>query len=611
MDTFAIPFGVFVVGIFPFVVIAAVIAFIFSRRTPSGERGPGIGIGTTRRVFLYGLSFVALMIGATGATLLVSGFLDLVAPGSVLAYDSTSVAFGIASSTVGLGVWGVLTWVARRSLGRYPAEAGTLGRKLYVYAVLGVSAVVVAISFVQFIAQLLRPSDFDPPVLAPMVVWGLVWGWHWVSEQAEGQPSAIAQTVRRLYVYGVSVYAIIVLVSGANTLLTFFFSAAYSAAFGDATVFYQSFGFWSALTHAGLALGVVGGIWWWFHWHNVARHDQQSDLRRAVIYVLGLLGGSVSLVVAVSIGIFFVLWWLIDPPRETSAFGHFDVLPRTLAAALIAVGVWGYHASVALAEAPAGPGGARSGLRVYRYVSALVGLGTLWAGLIIVLGVAIGLVTSQEGIALVESGRGTQLASALTLMIVGAPLWTWHWQRMQALVRAEDDERGTLARRAYVFGVLGIAVLVVLIALSTVLFMVLDALLSGDFGVETVDDFRWAFAAAAVAAAVGVYHWLVTREDRTLMPEEEPTPGEEPATAASERAPKQITAAAPAGAESIVNAIAERIGASVAVWRRQDDARPPELTPQQLDDIAARVQSAPGDRVLLVLDADGVQVIPV
>ena len=606
MDTLGILFGVFIAGIFPFVVIGAVVAFIFSRRSPSGEHGPGIGIGTTRRVFLYGLSFVALMVGATGATLLVSGFLDLVAPGSVLAYyDSTSVAFGIASSTVGLGTWGVLTWVARRSLGRYPAEAGTLGRKLYVYAVLAVSAIVVAVWFVQFIAQLFRPSDFDPTVLAPMLVWGLVWGWHWVNEQAEGQPSAIAQSVRRLYVYGLSVYALIVLVTGANTLLTFFLTAAYAAAFGDDAVLRQSFGFWSALTQSGLALGVVGGIWWWFHWHNVARHDQQSDLRRAVIYVLGLLGGSVSLVVAVSIGIFFVLWWLIDPPRETSAFGHFDVLSRTLAAALIAAGVWGYHASVALAEAPAGPGGARSGLRVYRYVSALVGLGTLWAGLIIVLGVAIGLVTSQEGIALVESGRGTQLASALTLMIVGAPLWTWHWQRMQALVRAEDDERGTLARRAYVFGVLGISVLVVLVALSTVLFRVLDALLSGEFGVGTVDDFRWAFAAAAVSAAVGVYHWLVTREDRTLTPEEEPAPP------ASERAPKQITAAAPAGAESIVNAIAARIGASVAVWRRQDDARPPELTAQQLDDIAARVQSAPGDRVLLVLDADGVQVIPV
>ncbi|MCH8199628.1 MAG: hypothetical protein IIA54_06125, partial [Chloroflexi bacterium] len=48
----------------------------------------------------------------------------------------------------------------------------------------------------------------------------------------------------------------------------------------------------------------------------------------------------------------------------------------------------------------------------------------------------------------------------------------------------------------------------------------------------------------------------------------------------------------------------------VTTWERQDDAGAPELDAPAIEAIAERIRAAPGERVLLVIDADGVQVIP-
>ena len=52
-------------------------------------------------------------------------------------------------------------------------------------------------------------------------------------------------------------------------------------------------------------------------------------------------------------------------------------------------------------------------------------------------------------------------------------------------------------------------------------------------------------------------------------------------------------------------------GADVTTWARQDDAGAPQLDATAIEAIAERIRAAPGERVLLVIDGDGVQVIPV
>ena len=109
------------------------------------------------------------------------------------------------------------------------------------------------------------------------------------------------------------------------------------------------------------------------------------------------------------------------------------------------------------------------------------------------------------------------LATGLSLLAVGLPVWTAHWRVVQSLARREDDsgreERASLPRRAYLYGVALAGALLILYYLAQVVYRVLlwllgdpDAqLLSG----ETVDD----VARSAIAALLWAVHVLAIRTD--------------------------------------------------------------------------------------------------
>jgi hypothetical protein len=195
-------------SLIPLIVLGGIVAAAVVAVRRSGEEPAGPGIGTVRRIFFYGLAFVALMLATSGVTLLLSQVLDSVFGDAIIRQDSFRIAFGLAATVVGFPIWLLLWRAAERSLEQYPAERGTLGRKFYMYLVLGVSAAVGAASLVQLLQGLLTPAAFDVNFIAPVVVWGALWGIHWAWERAEGQPTSIARSVRRLYVYVTSVYGI-------------------------------------------------------------------------------------------------------------------------------------------------------------------------------------------------------------------------------------------------------------------------------------------------------------------------------------------------------------------------------------------------------------------
>ena len=245
-----------------------------------------------------------------------------------------------------------------------------------------------------------------------------------------------------------------------------------------------------------------------------------------------------------------------------------------------------------------------SARRAYRYLTAAVGLGTLAVGLTVLFAVAIGLLVPSAQVTIVgQRWWGAPLSLALTLLLVGTPLWVRYWLRQQDEVRAGDAaERQALSRRTFIFVVFGVAVLATLASGSTFLFMLLSALFESRLSTEVLDGGKWALGVALTAGMLSAYHWQVLKEDRAAAPE----PRRAPAAVA-----KQVTVAAGPRAAALVDAIASAAGTAVTTWERQDDAGAPELDATAIETIAERIRAAPGDRVLLVIDADGVQVIPV
>ncbi len=596
--------GIFEFGFFlvPLLIIGLIVWGIVSAVRRPGGTAQEPGIGSVRRVFFYGLAFVALMLATLGLTLIVGRLIGFRFD-EIVRGGSGKIAFGIAATVVGFPVWALLWRAAQHSLDRYPAERGTLGRKVYVYLVLFVAAVVVAVNLRSAIESVLEPSVEALAAVAPVLAWGALWAVHWRWEAAEGQPTDVARSTRRLYAYLTSTYGLVLLALGVGLLLASLLGTAYDSLFGRAALVAGGPAIWNDTTRGAIASGAVGALWWYLHWHRVSADDADSLLRQIVIYIVAVFGGVVTVIGAAAIALFTTFVWVLDRPALTGAAVHFDGLPTALATALVAGGVWGYHRTVVLAEAQAAGVRLVSAQRGYRYLTAAVGLGTLAVGLTVLFAVAIGLLVPSAQVTIAgQRWWGTPLSLALTLMLVGAPLWVRYWLRQQAEVRTgSGDDRQALSRRTFIFVVFGVAVLATLASGSTFLFMLLDAVFERRLSTEVLDGGKWALGVTLTAGMLSAYHWQVLKEDRAAAPEPEPAPA---------AVAKQVTVAAGPRAAALVDAIAAAIGTGVTTWERQDDAGAPELDAQAIEAIADRIRAAPGDRVLLVIGADGVQVIP-
>jgi len=149
--------------------------------------------------------------------------------------------------------------------------------------------------------------------------------------------------------------------------------------------------------------------------------------------------------------------------------------------------------------------------RLYFYAAAFLGLQLLAAG-------ARGLITIllEPLLSATALGRPQEatfrLSLNVALILVGLPLWVFHWYVAQRGAGAPEEQHARL-RRLYGYLVLAIAVLGLLSALSTLL----RALLSGTmFGGEDMQAAA-AIAALVVHGAIWVYHWRIYGADRAAV----------------------------------------------------------------------------------------------
>ena len=601
-----IVFGI-IFNFIPLLVIVGIIAAIVAavRRRSGAEEEPGIG--TLRRLYYYGLSFVALMVAATGIILLVDYVADRLFGPKVLADGEIQLALGLALTLVGTPIW-FLHWVlAQRAIRQFLGETRGLSRRVYLYLVLGISGVLAAVGLVSLLRWLLGDGSFNGTHLAFPLVWGGLWAFHWRVEDLEGQTTELARSVRRLYVYVTSLYGLGMLTTGVGIIVAQLFQEGYGALFATEFLLPSRETLWSDTTRIGIAVALVGGVYWWWHWHRVYRGDTESVLRQVYLYLFAILGGAIAVVVSLSILLFGVLQWLIGQPDVTGASAHFQFLPSVMAAVVTGAWVWGYHWAVVRQEAPIVVGGMLAARRVYHYLVAALGLGTLAAGLAILFPVVLGVLVPEAR----ERLTGTDwwrnpLTLALTLLVVGTPLWRFYWFGAQREMKAGGtEERTALSRRVFIYGVFCIAILVTLGNLSALLFMFLRDLLEGELSTQVLRDAKWSIGMLVMAGTISVYYWLVLQEDRRAVPATVEAPTGAPPVR------KVIIALASEASQPFVQRLEARLGMPVRLWRRLDPVvGVPAVSEEELSLTQGRIAEAPGDHILLTVDASGVRVIP-
>ena len=453
------------------VAVAAAVAVYMAVRHRRGEGRlvpADPGVGATRRVYFYAVSFASLMMAGNGIVLMLHYAIEAIFGGAVIYSSQTDLAVGMSLTLVGLPLWAFHWRVVQRQSDGAAVERRSLVRKVYLYAVLGVSVGMIIASSIELVELALGLRELRGWPWGGLAGWGAAWAFHWALEQREGQPTEEAVVVRRLYVYLVSLASLTIGASGLAIIAQAVLSGGYDALLREALLLPQGSGIWQA-SDQGAVYALVGFVAWGGHWLYIARGDPPSVVRGAYIFLFAILGGVLTSVGAAGVALFGMLSWSMGAATEPAA-EHFRLLPGALSALAIGAGVWGYHWSLVRREAPAaGPWSAR---RTYDYLVAAVGLGTLAFGAGWVVDTALTVIVESGSPLLAGRPQWREsLSLGVTLLVLGGPLWGYHWTAAQRRLRREGQgERGSLERRLFIFAALGAGAAALLASASTLLF---------------------------------------------------------------------------------------------------------------------------------------------
>jgi hypothetical protein len=192
-----------------------------------------------------------------------------------------------------------------------------------------------------------------------------------------------------------------------------------------------------------------------------------------------------------------------------------------------------------------------------------------------------------------DSGGGTginTLLAAVTLLIIGIPMWAVTWRRVQRLAVVDEDEVTSSTRRTYLFGIFGVGGAVAFGALISLLVAVFQSLLGEGDGGSLIRDIDVPVALLATIGGTAAYHWTVYRAERHL----------------AAQTPWRDVLLVGDGVLD-VDEIARRVHARVKVLHRLDL---PEGAGPDTDAIVDAIVHAEGEHLLVLAGQEDVRVVP-
>lgn len=280
--------------------IAVVVLLVarFNRARAEEDEPDEPGIGTVRRLFLYGLAAVSLALAATGVALLLGGLLGALFGDLVVADSDTRLAVALSLTVVGLPAWFVFMWLAQRSVQAYPVEARTDARWFYLAGVRAVAFVVAVVFAISVGRALLRTEEFDAGDWGWFLVASAVWAVHQLEAARHPVRARAVASIDRAYRAFGAAFSLAVLALGVAVVVTEALSMVYDAAFRPTLV---QVGPWDRALREGLVQALVGGVAWWWSWLRAPgglRAETRTTSWHVVVFLFGILAGLAAAVIA-------------------------------------------------------------------------------------------------------------------------------------------------------------------------------------------------------------------------------------------------------------------------------------------------------------------------
>ncbi len=559
-------------------------------------------MSTVRRVFFYILTLITLGILTAGLINLLSLSFDTILARFTLAEIGDikqQLSLGIAMVVTGGPLWFLFWGTIQRHAADAADELGSSLRAFFLNLVLIVSAFVSIFTFNVLLVWLMggwRPDQFSPGSTAALIVFAAVWYYHWRVSSSEGQATQVADTVRRWYIYILSAAGLIWLSVGLVQLI----DMAFTALPIWAGVMVRG-SFWNSGTRSAGAWILTGGLVWAFYWFYMARADSKSSLRQVYFYLLTILGGAIAGLIALTFTAYKILYWLLGGDKDV--VGYCQFLGWSMPTILIAACIWFYHLRMAEEEAATEQEHQLSARRVHHYLMAFLGLGTLIAGLIILLGIPLDWVINTlkpETIVMEAGWWNNHLSLGISMLIVSIPLWLYYWGQITAMAdRGGVVERRARSRRIYLYVIIGASVVMLAADLVNIVYQLLNGLLSGNLGIEALRNAQWSLQTVFIAVPVLLYHLRIARQDQLLGAE-------------TGAVPKKVTVLLSDNKSPAVLLIEQKLGYKVRRVRYtgQPAYNVPQLSDGEAEQLASAIRAAPAGNVIVVLFEGNVMVLP-
>ena len=550
---------------------------------------------------MYVLALVTLGILSAGLINLLSLSFDAILSKFTIAQVGDlrqQLSLGIAMVVIGGPLWFLFWSMIQRHAERDADESGSALRAFYLNFVLIVSAFVTVFTLYVLLAWLLtglRADQFSPGSTAGFIVAAAVWYYHRMISEKEGYRTPVARTVRRWYVYILSATGLIWLFIALVQIV--------NQAFVSLPVWQGDIvraGFWNSATRGSLAGILTGGLTWGYFWFYAARDDINSSLRQVYFYLLTILGSAVAGLTALIITLYRTLYWFLGGDRDIA--NYFQYLGWSIPTIMVAFFIWSYHLRVA-GEESAVERHQVSVRRVHYYLMSLLGLGTLIAGLIILLGIPLDSIINSLVLQTVVEEQGwwnNRLSLSLAMLAVSIPIWLYYWTRIIDMTEKDGaDERRARSRRIYIYGIIGASVVMLVADLVNIVYQLLNGVLLGDLGVDALRNMRWSLQTVFIAIPVLIYHLGIARNDQKLGSE-------------NLAARKNVTVLVGDRKSPVIELIEGKLGYKVRVSQYVGEmpGAAPQLSGEDMDRLVSQVQAAAAGNVMLVLLERNILVLP-
>jgi hypothetical protein len=558
-------------------------------------------MSSTRRVFFYLVSLISLGILAAGLRILFSLLFDL------LFGDSSSIgqtdfvqqqlSLGLAMLVIGGPLWFFFWRNIQKYAGHSQAEIGSIIRQVFLKLILIVTSLMSLFAAEDIFTWIMAGAPGAQHAggsIATLIVTAAIWYYYRKVSETEGHPYPAARTFRRWYIYIASGWGLVQLAIGVVQLVHA--GALSLPVWGQSLI---SVSLWTDGVRSSIAWIILGGLFWAFHWFRMSRGDFDSILRQVYIYLLAIIGSSVTGLVALVMGLYYTFVWVMGSAGSDG--GYFQFLGWAIPTVIVAAAIWSYHQILAKEEATRQQERRLSSKRVHLYIMSFLGLGTMIAGSVILLGVLLDLVinTVQAPVVVQPDWWQKQVSLFLALLIAAVPLWWSYWNQVVKLsAMGGVVEWRARSRRIYLYVIIGASIITLAADLVNVFYQLLNSGLTGNLGINVLRNTRWSIQSLIVAAPLLAYHWQIARADQRR--------GSEIAAVH-----KTITVLAGEQSQPLIARLEEKLGNSVNILQHTGaDTAVPELTEEELTALAGKIEASPAGTVMLVIYEGRIIVMP-